>query len=48
MNRNELKEIIIRVIDRMGETEDETPELGCLFGDGNCDATTKYGINEEG
>jgi hypothetical protein len=48
MSRNELKEMIIRVIDRMSETDEETPAEGCVFGDsGNCDVTTKYAINEE-
>jgi hypothetical protein len=49
MSRNELKEIIVKVIEKMQREKDEgdAPTPACLFGD-NCDATTKYGMNEEG
>ena len=47
MSRDELKEVITRVIDQMNEVE-EAPMPGCLFGDDDCDATTKYAIGEEG
>ena len=47
MSRNELKEIIARIIVRL---EDEAPKPGCIFGDCDaaCDVTTKYAIGEEG
>lgn len=51
MDRAELKEIIHRVIERVADAhEDDAPAPACLFGDdsGPCDATTKYGISEEG
>ena len=49
MNREELKEIIARVIERIND--EETPAPACLFGDVEppppCDYTTFYGIGEE-
>ena len=47
MSRDELKEVIIRVIDQLQEIE-EAPAPGCIFHDSQCDATTKYAIGEEG
>ena len=47
MTREELKEIIARVIERI--QDEETPKPACLFGDWpDCDATTDYGIGEDG
>ena len=47
MSRDDLKDIIIRVIDQLND-EDPAPQPGCiLFGDNSCDMTTKYNINEE-
>lgn len=47
MTREELKEIISRIIKKIGEdSEAQAPLLGCIFGD-NCDVTTKYGVDEE-
>ena len=53
MSRQDMKEIMVRVIAQMVETEGEGPGPGCIFNDGgcyqdNCDATTLYGMNEEG
>jgi hypothetical protein len=45
MSRNELKEIIARIIVRL---ESEAPKPACLFTDNECDMTTKYAIGEEG
>jgi hypothetical protein len=44
MSREDLKDIIRRVLDRL---QDESPAPACLFGDNDCDMTTKYAINEE-
>ena len=51
MNREELKEIIARVIVRIND--EEAPNPACLFGDvepppPDCDYTTFYGVGEEG
>ena len=55
MTRTELKEVICRVIDKMQQSDDNTPAAGCLFADNcdsapcdNCDVTTRYAIGEEG
>ncbi len=47
MDRDDLKEIIIRVIE---ELEDEqSPQPACVYGDGGgCDVTTLYAVGEEG
>ena len=47
MTREELKEIIARVIERIeGE---ESPQPACIFGDlPDCDYTTEYAVGEEG
>ena len=49
MTREELKEIINRVIDRI-QDEREGPKPACLFGDEGepCDYTTEYAVGEEG
>lgn len=48
MSRDELKEIIRRVIVRMQQEEPpHSPLPGCTFND-NCDATTLYAVGEEG
>ncbi len=44
MSREDLKDIIRRVLDRL---QDESPTPACLFGDSECDMTTKYAVNEE-
>lgn len=48
MSREELKEIVVRIIKRMSEAG--APRPACIFSDNPqpCDATTEYGINEEG
>ena len=48
MNREELKEIITRVIERI-QGDEEAPKPACLFGDGTtpCDATSRYAVGEE-
>ena len=48
MTREELKEIIARVIEQV--QDDEAPKPACLFGDepDPCDMTTFYGVGEEG
>ena len=48
MSRDELREIVIAVIRQMGEGDEDAPRPGCIFSDEPCDATTWYGINEEG
>ena len=47
MSRDELKEIIRRVIVQM--QDDDGPRAACMFGDNTtpCDATTKYNVGEE-
>jgi hypothetical protein len=50
MSRNELKDIIARVIVRL---ENEAPKPACLFNDNPpdpdpCDMTTRYAVGEEG
>ena len=49
MTRDELKEILVRVITEVGEQE-EAPAVGYIYQDAPdpCDATTWYGIGEEG
>ncbi|MFH1130118.1 MAG: hypothetical protein V1754_02205 [Pseudomonadota bacterium] len=50
MTREELKEIICKIIKQMGEQplkkDANAPAPACFWGD-NCDATTFYGIGEE-
>ena len=46
MTREDLKEIITRVLERIQDDE-EAPKPACLFGD-TCDATTRYAVGEEG
>ena len=48
MTREDLKEIIARVLDRIQDNE-EAPKPACLFGDGTvpCDATSRYSVGEE-
>lgn len=52
MSREELKEIVTRVIVTLRQDNDETPRPACFYGDNPdpdpCDVTTFYGINEEG
>ena len=48
MDRKDLKEVIVRVIERLNE-QDDTPKTACVFGDGGrCDMTTLYAVGEEG
>ena len=49
MTREELKEIVIDVVQKMSE-QSEAPVAGCIFSDkpDPCDATTFYAIGEEG
>jgi hypothetical protein len=42
MSREDLKDIIARVLDRLA------PTPACVYGDAPCDATTRYAIGEEG
>ncbi len=49
MNREELKEILERIVNKM----EDAPQTGCIFGDGGCDEntcdlTTFYAVGEEG
>ncbi|MCU0692086.1 MAG: hypothetical protein MUF54_11850 [Polyangiaceae bacterium] len=47
MSREDLKDIIARVVDRL---QTEAPKPACLMGDGcdnPCDTTTRYAIGEE-
>ena len=50
MNRDDLKEVICRVIDAL--QQGDTPTPGCIFGDhpcdNPCDITTHYAVGEEG
>jgi len=48
MDRNELKEIIVRVIEKIAKEEEQAPAAACLFYDNPCDATTRYAVGEEG
>lgn len=48
MTRKELKEIIVKVINKLQKKAETAPTPACLYNDGLCDVTTKYGINEEG
>lgn len=52
MSRDELKEIIRAVVDKLHDEEQkerETPSAACIWGDGGgCDVTTKYAVGEEG
>ncbi len=51
MSRDELKEIILRVIDRLQQGQEEgAPTPACIFRDNGgepCDTTTRYAIDEE-
>ena len=47
MTREELKEIIARVIERV-ENDEEAPKPACIFGDvPDCDYSTEYAVGEE-
>jgi hypothetical protein len=46
MSRDELKEIVRRVIERIVEVT-EAPGAACIFSDDPCDITSAYSINEE-
>ncbi len=52
MNRQEMREIIQRVLEQVQARESSEPQLpaaACVFGDGGpCDATTLYAVGEEG
>lgn len=46
MSRDDLKEIIVRVIEEL--EDDQAPLPACaFFGDGGCDVTTRYAVGEE-
>ncbi len=48
MSREDLKDIISRVLDRL---QNEAPQPACLFADSpcdSCDVTTRYAVGEEG
>ncbi len=51
MDREDLKEIILNVLNRLREPQpDGGPAPACLFGDDGgdpCDSTTRYAIDEE-
>ncbi len=46
MNHAELKEVIIRIADKLADK----PELACIWADcdDSCDVTTEYAVGEEG
>ena len=50
MTREDLKDIIVRVIDQM--SDDTAPDCACIFSDNpcedTCDYTTRYAVGEEG
>ena len=46
MTKEELKDIIIAVIEKLQEDE-EAPQPACIFGDTPCDVTTRYAVGEE-
>ncbi|MFH1130921.1 MAG: hypothetical protein V1754_06270 [Pseudomonadota bacterium] len=47
MTREDLKEIICEISEKMKEQKDtDAPLPACFWGD-NCDATTKYAVGEE-
>jgi hypothetical protein len=54
MNKNELREIIVRVVDALRQEASEdanSPHTACVFGDESepCDTvTTLYAVGEEG
>ena len=54
MTREDLKEVISRVIERMSDEQQCTPTPGCIYsdapqcGDNSCDVTTYYAVGEEG
>ena len=51
MSKQDLREIIVRVLDRMHEESDQAqaPTTACVYGDGGgCDMTTLYAVGEEG
>ena len=46
MSRDELKEIVIRIIERV--IDEQSPGAACIFSDTPCDGvTTYYGVGEE-
>lgn len=53
MSRNDLKEIISRVVEKIAEekklSKSEAPAAACFWGDcgDTCDSTTKYAVGEE-
>ena len=52
MDREELKEIIHSILDKLKNVKQEAPKAACFFrddtGDSPCDVTTRYAIGEEG
>lgn len=49
MTREELKEILSRIIDKLQEpAREDAPPPACIFNDAPCDVTTRYAVNEEG
>jgi hypothetical protein len=51
MSREDLKEIVVKVVERL-QQEQDAPSTGCTFKDScgvdTCDATSLYAIGEEG
>ena len=50
MSREEMKELIVQVIQKLEDDTSEAPAPACLFSDNPdpCDMTTRYAIGEEG
>lgn len=49
MKREELKELIQRVLVELNKEPEQAPRPACVYGDGGgCDATTLYAVGEEG
>jgi hypothetical protein len=47
MSREELREIVLRVVEQIAEAT-EAPSAACIFSDDPCDVTSWYGVGEEG
>ena len=46
MTREDLKDLICAVVEKMSDSED-APRPACGFGDKACDVTTYYAVGEE-
>lgn len=50
MSRDEMKEILGRIIEKLRKCTEEAPTPACIFEDNpcdQCDITTFYGVGEE-